>query len=98
MTAQVVEPSFGRSPLIAAFFARLAPCHARRFKERVEKIVVAHSGRGGPSMLMPMMQIRIMRVGMTQGSMMVPVRMWLRHDTIMGVLVMVVMRMAVFVV
>ena len=47
---------------------------------------------------MPMMQIRVMRMGMMQGRMMVPVRMWRRHRAIMGVLVMVVMSMAVFVV
>ena len=47
---------------------------------------------------MSMMQIRVMRVGMMQGRMMVPVRMRLRHLAIMGVLVMVVMGVTVLVV
>lgn len=47
---------------------------------------------------MPMMQIRVMRMGMMQGRMMVPVRMWRRHRAIMGVLVMVVMGVTVRVV
>ena len=47
---------------------------------------------------MSMMQIRVMRVGMMQGRMMVPVRMRLRHLAIMGVLVMVVMGVTVRVV
>ena len=47
---------------------------------------------------MSMMQIRVMRVGMMQGRVMVPVRMWFRHHAIMGVLVMIVMGVTVFVV
>lgn len=91
ITAQVVEPNLGQSPAIAACFARLAPCRARLFKKRVEKVLIAYSGRGSPSMLMPMMQIRIMQVGMMQGSMAMPGRMWLCHWAIMGMLVIGVM-------
>jgi hypothetical protein len=43
---------------------------------------------------MPVMQIEVVRLHMVQGFMSVPVRIRLRHWPIMGMLVMVVMRMA----
>ena len=47
-------------------------------------------------LVMPVMQIGIVRMRMVQGFMTVPVRMRLRHWPIMEMLVMVVMCMTVF--
>ncbi len=50
-----------------------------------------------PLVLMPMMQIRVVRVRVAQRGMTMPVPMRLRHRAIMRVPVMVVMCVAVFV-
>ena len=49
-----------------------------------------------PSVLMSMMQIRVVRMGVTQRPMTVPVRVRLRHWAVVVVLVVVVMRVTVF--
>ena len=50
------------------------------------------------SVLVPVMQIGVMRVRVAQGGMTMPVRMWLRHRAVMRVLMMIVMPMAMVVV
>lgn len=48
--------------------------------------------------VMPMMQIRVVRVCVAQGRVTVPVRMRLGHRAVVDMLVVIVMRMAVIVV